>query len=168
MSWPGRAPNTRSDFLFFFSLVLMTVVLFASCQPTMEDNGAVLAAEKEAIRELLMNQQDDWNDGDIEAFMGGYLNSDSLRFASEGSYRFGWKATLDRYHTSYPVRAAMGRLTFSDLAIELLSEHWAMAFGAWNLKRGGDYDDIGGLFTLILLRTSGCWRIKYDHTSRAS
>lgn len=66
----------------------MTVVLFASCQPTMEDNGAVLAAEKEAIRELLMNQQDDWNDGDIEAFMGGYLNSDSLRFASEGSYPF--------------------------------------------------------------------------------
>ena len=146
----------------------MTGVLFPSCQPTMEDDSALLTAENGAIRELLMNQQDDWNDGDIEAFMDAYLNSDSLRFASEGSYRFGWKATLDRYHTSYPDRAAMGRLTFSDLDIELLSERWAIAFGVWNLKRGGDYDDIGGLFTLILLRTTAGWRIKYDHTSSAS
>jgi len=115
-----------------------------------------------------MRQQDDWNDGNIETFMGAYLNSDSLRFASGGSYRFGWQPTLDRYHTEYPDRDAMGLLTFFDLHIDILSENWAMAFGSWNLKRSGEYKDIGGLFTLILLRTLDGWRIAYDHTSSAS
>ncbi len=63
----------------------MTGVLFASCLPVVEDNSTALTAEKMAIRELLMNQQDDWRDGDI----GGLFTLILLRMGD------GWRITFD-------------------------------------------------------------------------
>ena len=60
----------------------------------------------------------------------------------------------------------MGQLTFSELDIEILSHDWATAFGRGNLKRGGEYEDIGGLFTLLLVRANEGWLVQYDHTSQ--
>ncbi len=145
----------------------MLLCALPACAPYGPGAQMDIAADTEAITELLMNQQNDWNAGDIEAFMQGYVHSDSLRFASGGTYRFGWDATIERYYDTYPDRDAMGTLVFSNLDIDILSNGWAMAFGAWHLTRGGDYEDIGGLFTLILRRDAQGWRIMYDHTSRA-
>ena len=160
-------PNLKSGILFPLFLTGMTGICLLSCQAPDITKEISPTADAQLIHELLMNQENDWNEGDIEAFMAAYLNSDSLRFASGNSYRFGWQNTLDRYHTTYPDRDAMGTLTFSDLDIDILSAEWAMAFGAWHLERAGEYEDIGGLFTLVLQRTGGGWRIKYDHTSSA-
>ncbi len=122
-------------------------------------------AEVRAIRDVLERQVAAWNAGDIEGFMEGYARTDSLRFASGGSVRYGWQTTLERYRTAYPNRDAMGRLSFEDLAIRVLSPRWATAFGRWHLQREGDYDEAGGLFTLILEKRPEGWRILYDHTS---
>lgn len=124
-------------------------------------------AERTAIRNVLMQQQDAWNAGDIDAFMEDYIKSDTLRFTSGATVRYGWEAALERYYTTYPDRSAMGELTFSDLAIDVLSEQWAMVFGAWNLKREGDYADIGGRYTLLMHREPEGWKVLYDHTSQA-
>ena len=37
-------------------------------------------ADTRAIRQVMQEQQDAWNRGDLEAFMQGYWQSDSLRF----------------------------------------------------------------------------------------
>lgn len=98
--------------------------------------------------------------------MEGYARTDSLRFASGSTVQRGWKTTLERYYRRYPDRSAMGTLAFTDLEIKLLSPQWAMAFGAWHLQREGDYEDVGGLFTLILQHNDATgWQILYDHTS---
>lgn len=125
------------------------------------------AAERAAIRDVLMRQQEAWNAGDIEAFMDDYVKSDTLRFTSGTAVRYGWDAALDRYYTTYPDRGAMGELTFSDLAIDVLSAEWATVFGSWNLKRGGAYADIGGRYTLLMHRSPEGWKVLYDHTSQA-
>jgi len=166
----NMAPNRGRGNRFSLSIL----VILACCSTACRDGGAErgsdgpdfdAATDVEQIRALLIEQQNDWNAGDIRGFMEGYLKSDSLRFASGGAYRYGWQATLERYLTTYPDRDAMGQLTFSDLDIDVLSPDWALAFGAWNLVRGGAYEDIGGLFTLVLVRTDDGWRIKFDHTS---
>jgi hypothetical protein len=136
-----------------------------TCAPTDLFDSEFDIAE---IRALLMQQQRDWNEGDIRSFMEGYVKSDSLRFASGGTVRYGWQAALDRYLETYPDRDAMGQLTFSDLDIDLLADNYALVFGSWALARGGAYDDIGGLFTLLFVRTDDGWRIKFDHTSSRS
>ena len=122
-------------------------------------------AERTAIAAVLDAQVVAWNEGDVIAFMDGYIRSDSLRFASGNSVRRGWQTTLERYQTTYPDRDAMGTLTFEDLEIEVLAPRWATVFGRFRLQRGGDYEDLTGLFTLLFEKRPEGWRVRYDHTS---
>jgi ketosteroid isomerase-like protein len=118
------------------------------------------------VRGILEQQAQDWNDGNVEKFMRGYYQSDSTRFASGGDVSIGWKAVLERYKQKYPNRAAMGKLTFSDIDVTVLSPDAALAFGRWQLQR--ENDNPSGLFTLLFRNTTDGWRIVHDHTSAAT
>lgn len=147
-----------------FTLLIVCMLLSGGMQHTL---SAQESAEK-AIRALLDAQVQAWNTGNIEEFMQGYWQSDSLRFASGGSVRRGWKATLERYKKSYPGKAAMGKLTFSNLETSILSGDAALVFGAWELTREQDKtekDRPHGLFTLTFRKTPQGWKIIHDHTS---
>lgn len=139
----------------------------AQDKPSSEETPSAAAAKREelAIRKVLSDQSVAWNRGDIPGFMDGYVRSKQLRFASGGTFRHGWETTLKRYQASYPNADAMGELTFSDLKVKILSREWAEVFGRWHLKRGGDYEDIGGLYTLLMQKTKQGWRVLHDHTS---
>jgi ketosteroid isomerase-like protein len=118
---------------------------------------------EKGIRAVLDAQVQAWNAGNIDEFMRGYWESDSLRFASGGSIKRGWKTTFDRYKKSYPDKAAMGKLAFTDLEMTLLSSDAALVFGKWELTRAKDKP--GGLFTLTFRKTAQGWKIIHDHTS---
>ncbi len=122
------------------------------------------ADQEEALTALLMEQQDAWNRGDVEAFMDGYVRSDALRFVSSSGEIRGWQPTLERYLRTYPDRAAMGTLTFEVHEIRLLSARYAFVFGGYALMRESDQPT--GLFTLLAERTPEGWRIVHDHTSK--
>lgn len=142
-------------------------MLFTGCQSSTPENPLMDAAtDRAAIVDVLMRQQDAWNAGDIDAFMEDYVQSDTLRFTSGASVRYGWDGALERYYTTYPDRDAMGELTFDDLKVDVLSEEWALVFGSWHLKRGGAYEDIGGRYTLLMHREDTGWKVLYDHTSQ--
>jgi ketosteroid isomerase-like protein len=119
--------------------------------------------EMEAIRALLARQQNDWNRGDIVAFMSGYARKPGLVFTSGGRVFRGWDQALARYQAGYPDREAMGKLTFSDLEITILGQSAAVVLGKWSLERARDTPH--GVFTLVLERESGRWLIIHDHTS---
>ncbi len=115
------------------------------------------------IHSVLMQQQEAWNRGDIEGYMRGYWKSDSLLFTSGGNIQRGWKATYEKYKKSYDTKAKMGKLDFSKLEINLLSEESAWIFGCWELKR--EKDNPKGVFTLVLRKFKDGWKIIHDHTS---
>ncbi len=118
---------------------------------------------KAEISRTLSAQGDAWNAGDIDAFMGDYIKSGDLRFASGGKINRGWQVTRDGYVARYPDRATMGSLAFTDLEIEILSKRDAVVFGKWRLTRAADTP--GGLFTLQMRKDNGAWKIVSDHTS---
>lgn len=120
-------------------------------------------AEENAIRQVMHNQQEAWNRADIEAFMEGYWKSDSLKFIGRNGITYGWQTTLDNYKKSYPTPEAMGKLTFSVLTLDILSETSAFMIGRWHLKRTND--EPGGHFTLLWRKINGKWVIIADHTS---
>ena len=120
-------------------------------------------AEKSAIRTLLFQQQDDWNYGDLEGFMTGYLKSDSIRFVGSSGVIMGYDNTLERYRRTYPDKAAMGTLTFELLDVQLMGGVQAMVLGSFSLQR--ESDNPTGLFTLILVKTADGWKITHDHTT---
>lgn len=145
-------------------LLSSALLLGVGCAPSFAPPNPGVA--RTAIRGVLDAQVAAWNRGDIEAFMTGYAQTDSLRFASGGTVHRGWAAALDRYQTTYPNRAAMGTLAFRQLDIQVLAPQSALVFGRWQLTRAEDAPS--GLFTLLFERRAAGWRIVHDHTSSAS
>lgn len=133
----------------------------ASLSSVAEDSGA----ERE-IRELLSRQVGDWNRGDIESFMTGYVPTERLRFAGASGVQRGYAATLERYRKAYPGKEGMGQLRFSDLEIVRLSRRHAEVFGRYHLTRNRQHGgNATGLFTLLMERQGGEWVIVHDHSS---
>ena len=96
--------------------------------------------------------------------MAGYWNSPDLSFFSGANKTKGWQATLERYVKKYRADGKeMGKLTFSDIEVDLLSPDAAVVRGRWQLEMSKDKP--GGLFTLIFKRFPEGWRIVHDHTS---
>jgi len=124
---------------------------------------AEAAAIEADIRSLLERQSGAWNGGDLVTFVADYLDSPRMRFVSGGSVRYGAEDVLDRYRRTYPDRAAMGALTFTDLDVRVLSDDFVFVFGRYNLEREADAPT--GLFTLLFERTADGWKISHDHTS---
>ena len=115
------------------------------------------------IRAVLSAQQQAWNRGDIPAFLEGYWNSPELTFASSDGIVRGYAGLLERYRKSYPDKAHMGHLEFSELEIHQLGSDSALVLGHWQLNRS--VGDAGGVFSLVFHRLPVGWRIIHDHTS---
>ena len=115
------------------------------------------------IRAVLASQQAAWNRGDIPAFLEGYWNSPELTFAGADGIVRGYDGLLERYRKSYPDKAHMGELEFSQLEFRTLGPASALVLGHWHLKR--TVGDAGGVFSLVFHRFPVGWRIVHDHTS---
>ncbi|WP_394995781.1 YybH family protein [Emticicia sp.] len=125
---------------------------------------AQTTSERQAVLKVLARQNDNWNKGNIDAFMEDYWKSDSLMFIGSKGVVYGWKATLDRYHKSYPDLATMGKLKFDILKTDFHSKTTCWVLGKWYLTRP-EKGDVGGYFTLVLKKIGGKWLIISDHTS---
>lgn len=147
------------------SVIGIALCLFALSgrSPAAPDSNA----ERE-VRELIDRQADDWNKGDLEAFLKGYWSSKDVVFQSGGDRMRGFDAVRDRYFKRYKADGKpMGKVTFSEIEVESLGPDSAYARGRWRLKMN-DGDEPSGLFTLILRKLPEGWRIVHDHTSQAT
>ncbi len=115
------------------------------------------------VSQILMQQQQDWNAGDIDAFMTSYWNSDELQFGGSSGITRGWDETIARYKRVYPDRATMGQLSFEIKDISKHSRKVISLTGSWSLERESDRPS--GHFLLIWRKIKGKWLIVADHTS---
>jgi hypothetical protein len=115
------------------------------------------------IREILERQSNSWNQGDIEGFMNGYWENDSLMFIGKSGVTYGWTNTLNNYKKNYPDTVSMGKLAFTLIQLKELSKKYYQVTGKWFLKRS--IGDIGGHFTLLFKKINGHWVIISDHSS---
>ena len=143
-------------------LIVLPVMLAISCT-TPVPPASFTADDRQAILDLLHRQQDDWNRGDIPAFMEGYQKSDSMQFIGRDGINYGWQKTLDNYKLRYPDTVVMGKLRFEILRINPLSADAAFLTGKFHLKR--TIGDANGIFTLVLRKENGKWVVVYDHTA---
>jgi len=142
------------------------LALFAVVATAAATVDAASAAVPAAVRAVLDAQVAAWNRGDLEAFMAGYWRSPDLVFCSGATVTKGWDDTLARYRRRYQSEGReMGRLRFDTVEILPLGEDAALARGAWRLHMA-DGSEPHGLFTLLLRRIDGAWRIVHDHTSQ--
>ena len=116
-----------------------------------------------SIVNILFNQQQNWNNGDIDAFMEGYMKTNKLVFSGASGPIYGWKSIRNRYKKTYSNRILMGKLKFDVLNMSRLSSDVVQLQGKFYLTR--EIEDSSGYFTLTWLKRNGKWLIISDHTS---
>ncbi len=136
-----------------FALIFVAKVLLAQ-SPT--DRRTILAT--------LDRQTNDWNAGNIKAFMQGYWESDSLMFVGKSGVTYGYRNTYEGYLKRYPDRATMGALKFDIVNLSFPGQGAAFVVGKWHLTRP-EAGDIGGYYTLLWRKIKVKWVIICDHTS---
>jgi hypothetical protein len=136
-------------------LLLIILIAFFSCQ-----NQTSEAEDIQAILNAMKLQEEAWSNNDLEGFMEGYWNSDSLKFYGSNGLTKGWQKTLDNYKKGYPTKEHSGTLTFKIDDISKIDDgsYWVM--GEYYLKRSvGDAD---GVFLIVFKRIEGKWKIVAD------
>ena len=136
----------------FLSFISMTILLGQTRiqVPGMPESAVI----------TMVNQQAAWNAGNLDEFMIGYLESDSLLFIGGGGVTSGYDATLERYKKGYPDVESMGHLTFSNRSWTPLGRKTALLIGSWRLN-----EDVGGMYSLVWRKIKGQWYIIADHSS---
>lgn len=121
------------------------------------------STDEKDILNMLSEQTLFWNKGDIDRFMGGYWNNDSLMFVGRSGVTYGYKNTSDNYKKNYSDSAKMGKLSFDILQVKKLSPEYYFVLGKWFLKRSAG--DVNGFYTLLFRKIKGQWKIVSDHSS---
>lgn len=142
--------------------ILALLTLSACTTSPHAPSGAVRERIERDVHSLLMTQQAAWNSGDIPGFMEGYWRSEELVFTSGGRIRRGFEAALAGYEAGY-TRETMGRLEFTDLEYTPISDDAVLVLGRWGLHDLATPSS--GVFTLLVRKIDGAWRVVHDHTS---
>lgn len=137
---------------------IITILAILIVQNSFAQNSDV-----QAIQSILANQTKAWNNGDLDAFMVGYLNSDSLVFIGKSGPTYGYKNTLANYKKGYPDKSHMGSLHFDIVSIKPLNTDHYFVIGKWHLTR--TVGNLNGIFTLVFRKTKEGWKIISDHSS---
>jgi ketosteroid isomerase-like protein len=102
-------------------------------------------ADERAIKQVIEKQSAAWNKGNIEEYMKGYWQSDSLVFIGKSGPNYGYNTTLENYRKEYADTIAMGKLKLDLLQIKKLSAEYYFVMGKWSLQRS--IGDLQGYFT---------------------
>ncbi len=149
------------NIISFFTLVIF--IIFSVNSQIKEDVSTSFESSKKEITTMMLQQAKDWSNGDVEAFMEGYIKSDNLKFVGSNGLTYGWKQTLKNYKKNYPSKEHMGVLTFDLLEFDELATDVFLVIGKFHLKR--TVGDAEGMFSIILKQIGGKWKIIADHSS---
>ena len=141
-----------------FICVVIITIGFSGC-------SSVKSAEDEILDRLQL-QTECWNSGDLDCFMVGYWQSDSLMFISGDRVIYGFNNTLERYKNSYPDLTAMGQLRFEIKHLNKVSNDAYFVVGKYFLTR--EIGNAEGHFSLLWRLIDGEWTIVADHSSSAN
>lgn len=135
-------------------LLLVSIVLFTSF------NSITVNDDEIAIRKVMADQQQAWNDYDLEGFMQGYWKSEELKFYGTNGVTYGWNNTLARYKKGYPSKEHTGTLKFVLNDISKIDQTSYYVMGEYHLERSVGNAD--GIFMIIFKKIDGKWKIIAD------
>lgn len=138
------------------SLLLVTSLLFCIF-------SIAQSPDEKAIRNVMNEQMEAWNNGNIDRFMETYWQNDSLMFIGKTGVTYGWEQTKQNYIKGYPDTTSMGKLDFKLIDVKRLSALYFHVVGKWHLKRS--IGDLSGHFTLLFMKVKNKWVIIADHSS---
>jgi ketosteroid isomerase-like protein len=123
--------------------------------------GAIPArASDDIIRGVLSANAAAWNEGNLEAFMGGYADSDELTLIKDAAVTTGRRDVRKAFEQEIAANEGMGRLAFDDVEVSMTSPEIATVVGRYTLAHGVTIST--GVMTLVMKQIDGRWRIMQD------
>lgn len=141
----------------------MQKILFLLCFSLISTFSFSQSKDEKKILAILDNQTKAWNKGNLDQFMIGYWESDSLMYIGKSGVTYGYEATLQSYKKNYAGPEKMGKLSFEILHLKKLGHKHYLVVGKWSLKRTAG--DVGGHYTLTFEKQKGQWVVIADHSS---
>ena len=144
------------------------------------------------VNQVLDEQLQGWNEGNIDKFMQGYIKDSSVRFITNKRVKTSWQEITDSYKKNYPNKDAMGQLSFYRDEVRWINEsaYIAQVIGRWQVvqkhketannsvenqsntpsshniiqQNKNSHDTLSGRFSLIFIGTPEGPKIQIDHT----
>ena len=144
------------------------------------------------VNQVLDEQLQGWNEGNIDKFMQGYIKDSSVRFITNKRVKTSWQEITDSYKKNYPNKDAMGQLSFYRDEVRWINEsaYIAQVIGRWQVVQThketangsvethgntpsthniiqhnkNSQDTLSGRFSLIFIGTPQGPKIQIDHT----
>jgi ketosteroid isomerase-like protein len=117
---------------------------------------------KNTLKKQITQLSATWNTGDLDGFLKSYKDADSTHYITSIDTQ-GYKNIIAQYKKRFPTSDKMGKLTVSNLEVNVLSSQYAMVVGKWKVTQNNK--STSGFFSLIYENTSEGWKIILDHTS---
>jgi ketosteroid isomerase-like protein len=148
------------------AIVMLGVLVFAGCASRAYVEEDEVAWEN--CRNLLIQQAEAWNRGELEVFVLGYRKSPQTLFLSDDEVHVGFDEMLARYKKSYPDAKSMGQLSFESLKFMNIDATHLVCTGTFVLqdKAKPAAAERWGRFGLIFRKDNSVWKIAVDYTTR--
>ena len=95
--------------------------------------------------------------------MNTYWKDDALKFVSGNDISRGWSATMKHYRERYASDGDLGHLGFEKIEVTMVTDDVSVVTGRFNHAKDGQTST--GVFSLVMRRDNGAWRIVHDHTN---
>ncbi len=129
--------------------------------PQLASTGALAPRSAETIvKGVMAANAAAWNEGNLAAYLGGYVDSDDVRLVADGAVATGFSGVRKHYETMLADGGAMGRLSFADLDVSMTAPDVATVVGRYALESGPKKST--GAMTVVLKQVDGRWRIVQD------
>ena len=129
-------------------------------------------AQRTAVRSeleaMLTRAAMNWNRGDLDAFIGDYLPSDSTTYIGGRGLVRGPAAIRSSYARLFTGELVRDSLSFTVLDVDPVAPDVANLIAQYTLARrvgGRDSVTARGPTSLLVRRVDGRWRIVHDHSS---
>jgi uncharacterized protein (TIGR02246 family) len=137
--------------LIMFALVIMATPLMSQTK------------DEKMIREVIRQELDTWNKGDIEGYVELYAPVDSVRMLYNGGAVYG-KDNILAFYKKYWPKEKMGQLRFSEVKLERLSPEYYFTSGYFHVQRDDGSKEISGRFSGLMKKINGKWYLYTDHS----
>jgi len=117
---------------------------------------------------MLAHAAINWNRGDLDAFIGDYLPSDSTTYIGGRGLVRGPAAIRSSYARLFTGEVVRDSLSFTILDVDAVAPDVANLIAQYTLARrvgGRDSVTARGPTSLLVRRVDGRWRIVHDHSS---
>jgi len=137
-------------------LICFFVTVNAKAQVATDNDPAA----KEIIS-VMQNSADEWNKGNLEAFMSLYDPSATMMMPTGP---VGFDAIRALYEKKYfDGKMPKQNLRYGDMAVRHLGRKYVLLTGSFTLY-GNNLPERSGRYSLVLIHTKNGWKILHDHS----